>query len=211
MPSNARGEILQKIKRGLQTPTPLPFDGVPAPEEVFAHTATDADILFAENFTRLQGNFSFCLTTAELVQQLQQLAQRKAWGKWFCNDHDLRRQLVQNGWSFVWHEDLASCNVAITGCEALVARTGSMVLSSQASGGRAPSVYAPAHVCVAYSHQLVYNIGDALSRLQKKYPTPHLPSLISFASGPSRTADIEKTLVTGVHGPKEVFCFLLDS
>jgi L-lactate dehydrogenase complex protein LldG len=35
--------------------------------------------------------------------------------------------------------------------------------------------------------------------------------MISFATGPSRTADIEKTLVVGVHGPKEVFCFLIDN
>jgi L-lactate dehydrogenase complex protein LldG len=38
----------------------------------------------------------------------------------------------------------------------------------------------------------------------------HLPSLITLATGPSRTADIEKTLVVGVHGPKEVFCFLIE-
>jgi L-lactate dehydrogenase complex protein LldG len=35
--------------------------------------------------------------------------------------------------------------------------------------------------------------------------------MISFATGPSRTADIEKTLVVGVHGPKEVYCFLIDN
>jgi L-lactate dehydrogenase complex protein LldG len=46
--------------------------------------------------------------------------------------------------------------------------------------------------------------------LQKKY-RDKLPSQISFATGPSRTADIEKTLVVGVHGPKEVYCFLLDN
>ena len=38
-----------------------------------------------------------------------------------------------------------------------------------------------------------------------------LPSLITFASGPSRTADIEKTLVVGVHGPKEVYLFLVEA
>ena len=64
-------------------------------------------------------------------------------------------------------------------------------------------------LCIAYSHQLVADVGDALSFLQQKYPDG-LPSLVSFASGPSRTADIEKTLVTGVHGPREVFCFLVE-
>jgi L-lactate dehydrogenase complex protein LldG len=45
--------------------------------------------------------------------------------------------------------------------------------------------------------------------MQLKYGNK-MPSMVSFATGPSRTADIEKTLVVGVHGPKEVYCFLLD-
>jgi L-lactate dehydrogenase complex protein LldG len=45
--------------------------------------------------------------------------------------------------------------------------------------------------------------------MKEKYGVK-LPSMISFATGPSRTADIEKTLVVGVHGPKEVYCFLAD-
>ncbi len=84
-----------------------------------------------------------------------------------------------------------------------------MVLSSTESSGRLTSVYAPIHICVAKASQLVYDIKDALDFMQKKYGN-QLPSMISFATGPSRTADIEKTLVVGVHGPKEVFCFLLD-
>ncbi|MEO6732723.1 MAG: LUD domain-containing protein, partial [Ferruginibacter sp.] len=72
------------------------------------------------------------------------------------------------------------------------------------------SVYAPVHICIAYTNQLVYDIEDALQSLKDNY-TNNFPSLITFASGPSRTADIEKTLVTGVHGPKEVYLFLIDS
>ena len=53
-------------------------------------------------------------------------------------------------------------------------------------------------------------IKDALLRVKEKYGEK-LPSLITFATGPSRTADIEKTLVVGVHGPKEVYCFLVDA
>jgi L-lactate dehydrogenase complex protein LldG len=48
-----------------------------------------------------------------------------------------------------------------------------------------------------------------LLRIKDKY-REFLPSLITFATGPSRTADIEKTLVVGVHGPKEVYCFVVD-
>jgi len=57
---------------------------------------------------------------------------------------------------------------------------------------------------------LVYDLKDALLLLREKY-NGQLPSFISFATGPSRTADIEKTLVVGVHGPKEVFVFLVES
>jgi L-lactate dehydrogenase complex protein LldG len=73
---------------------------------------------------------------------------------------------------------------------------------------RTASVYAPVHICIAYTNQLLFEIADGINYLENKY-RGELPSLISFASGPSRTADIEKTLVTGVHGPKEVFCFLV--
>jgi L-lactate dehydrogenase complex protein LldG len=91
----------------------------------------------------------------------------------------------------------------------LVARTGSIVLSSATESGRSTSVYAPVHICIAYTSQLVYDIKDALVSVQLKYGA-NLPSLITLATGPSRTADIEKTLVVGVHGPKEVFLFLVD-
>ena len=78
----------------------------------------------------------------------------------------------------------------------------------QQLSGRTSSVYAPIHICIAYTHQLVFDISDSLQ--QFKNDVEHIPSMISFASGPSRTADIEKTLVVGVHGPKEVYCFLVD-
>jgi L-lactate dehydrogenase complex protein LldG len=108
----------------------------------------------------------------------------------------------------VLHQELASCDVSITNCEALVSRTGSIVLSAAQQEGRTASVYAPAHLCIATAEQLHFDISDALSFLEEKY-NGNLPSFLTFASGPSRTADIEKTLVTGVHGPKEVGCILI--
>jgi L-lactate dehydrogenase complex protein LldG len=56
----------------------------------------------------------------------------------------------------------------------------------------------------------VADIGDALQLLQGKYGADKLPSMFSLATGPSRTADIEKTLVLGAHGPRSITLFLLD-
>jgi L-lactate dehydrogenase complex protein LldG len=207
---SSRQQILQKISAALQTPTPQPFDAAIADLVVFAPPTDDLDILFAENFARLQGHFCYCAHLGEAVEQLAALALRKGWSKWVCAESDLRQLLAGAGGAMVWHQHLADCNAAITSCEALVARTGSMVLSAVQSGGRGTSVYAPAHVCVARRSQLVFDVADALQLLSAKYSAEAWPSLISFASGPSRTADIEKTLVTGVHGPKEVYCFLID-
>ena len=82
-------------------------------------------------------------------------------------------------------------------------------MTSAQQSGRTTSVYAPIHICIAYTNQLVYDIKEGLQILKEKY-TVKLPSLITLATGPSRTADIEKTLVVGVHGPKEVYVFLVD-
>ena len=121
----------------------------------------------------------------------------------------MRRDLAANGFEDLTYGDLASCDAAITTCEWLVARTGSIVLSAGQQSGRTVSVYAPIHICIAYTSQLVYDIKDGLQQAKEKYGA-NLPSLITFATGPSRTADIEKTLVVGVHGPKEVYVFLVD-
>ena len=117
----------------------------------------------------------------------------------------------KQGFTSTTEGGLADCDAAITSCEALIARTGSIVMSTGGGNGsgRTVSVYAPVHICIAWSDQLVYDIRDSLVALKGKYQQ-QLPSLITLATGPSRTADIEKTLVVGVHGPREVYLFLVD-
>ena len=76
-----------------------------------------------------------------------------------------------------------------------------MVSSRQASGRRM-NVFPESHLVVARTNQIVPEIRDAIMGIQKKYEG-NLPSMISLVTGPSRTADIEKTLVMGAHGPTE--------
>lgn len=207
--SSAKKNILKKIKQALSTPVPVPFTEHTS-AQIFKPQQQDIEIEFAENFTALQGKFSFCFSAQELVNQLQTLLTAREWENIFIKDDVLQQALQSAGLKIDYTNKLSSCDAAITGCEYLIARTGSIVLSAAQQSGRTVSVYAPVHICIAYTNQLIYDIEDALKLLQKKYHQ-NLPSLITFASGPSRTADIEKTLVTGVHGPKEVFCFLMES
>ncbi|MFP5041106.1 LutC/YkgG family protein [Parasediminibacterium sp. JCM 36343] len=206
---NSREIILNKIKQALTSSVPAPFDGGKADGDVFKPLAEDLEIVFAENFTKLQGRFSFCADIEELVANLNALANARQWKNIYCVEDSLMKQLASNGYANFTSTDLKACDASITSCENLVARTGSIIMSA-AEQGRTTSVYAPVHICVAFTSQLVYDIKDGLQHIKAKYGS-NLPSLITLASGPSRTADIEKTLVVGVHGPKEVFCFLVDS
>ncbi|WP_242434664.1 LutC/YkgG family protein [Hymenobacter amundsenii] len=98
----------------------------------------------------------------------------------------------------------------LTSCEALVARTGSVLVSGASGSGRRLSIYPDQHLVLARTSQVVADIGDALALLQRTYGPDQLPSMVSLTSGPSRTADIEKTLVLGAHGPRSLVLFLLD-
>ena len=205
--SRAKENILRNIRQALSNPVPLPFPQSEGTQSVYPATSEDKSIIFAEEFTKLQGNFAFCANEHDFINQLELLISERKWSKIYCKEYKYINALSTiNIQPF---EDLAACEVSITGCEYLVARTGSIVLSAAGQSGRTTSVYAPIHICIAYTSQLRFDIKDALQALKAKYGSS-LPSFITFASGPSRTADIEKTLVTGVHGPKEVFCFLLE-
>jgi len=205
--SPSKENILKKIRKALSQTTPIPFPGSEGNSSVFRPAKEDLEIEFGEQFSRLMGKFVYCLDEQELKQQLEGLVKSRSWQRIVCREDALRPFLpeaVNRDYN-----DLAHADAAITSCEALVARTGSIILSSARRSGRTASVYAPVHVCVAFTDQLVYDVKDGLQLIKERY-AGKIPSLVTFATGPSRTADIEKTLVVGVHGPKEVYVFLVE-
>jgi L-lactate dehydrogenase complex protein LldG len=208
--SSAKENILKKIRQALTHPVPVPFPQSEGANSVFQPSTQDLEVEFAENFTSLLGKFSFCVDDQELSEQLHLLIKSKSLASVYCQEDPLKNKLQQAGFSSFSSNDVATCDAAITSCELLVARTGSIMMTSAQQSGRTVSVYAPIHICIAYTNQLVYSIKEGLQLMKEKYEG-NIPSLITLATGPSRTADIEKTLVVGVHGPKEVYVFLVDS
>jgi L-lactate dehydrogenase complex protein LldG len=98
-------------------------------------------------------------------------------------------------------EGLRGEGVSVTPCLALIADTGTAVVSARLSGGRRSGLVDPVHVIEAREEQLVPDLAAALERIG---PELAQASAVTLVTGPSRTADIEQTLIRGVHGPKDV-------
>jgi L-lactate dehydrogenase complex protein LldG len=207
--SPAKENILKRVRNALSQPVQLPFPNSEGNSSVFRTENESLELKFAEEFSRLQGKFVFCSSKHELLDSLRALCEHKDWHNVYCQTPALLKVIHQEELAALNKGNMHEADAAITDCEYLVSRTGTVVLSAAQPSGRALPVYTPVHIIVAYTHQLVFDLKDAINRLKDKYGND-LPSAISFASGPSRTADIEKTLVVGIHGPKEVYVFLVD-
>ena len=160
--SSSKEQILKKIRQALATPVPVPFPDSEGNSSVFQPQQKDLELEFAENFTALQGKFLFCLDEKELAEQLLQLQQRKNLKSIFCNEGEIKEILINHGFNQFSATDIATAEASITTCESLIARTGSILLSSGQESGRTTSIYAPIHICIAYSRQLVYDVKEGL-------------------------------------------------
>jgi L-lactate dehydrogenase complex protein LldG len=214
MSLSPRESMLARIRTALAAgPAPLP----PLPEwEAPVHPplpTTDLVATFAASFQRIGGEFFYCETVAQLGTMLAGwLAERLPTGQQFYVwEPALQEVLAAAKVPFQataegFREQAA---VGLTSCEALVARTGSLVVAPTTASGRRLSIYPDQHVVLARPRQVVAEIGDALRGMQQCYGA-QLPSMLSLTTGPSRTADIEKTLVLGAHGPRRLTLFLLE-
>ncbi|MCB1091535.1 MAG: LUD domain-containing protein, partial [Verrucomicrobiae bacterium] len=164
---------------------------------------------------RLQTEFLVCSRT-DLPEKLNELRQNHGWHRAACHGADLARQALSlcrlDSETTVRIDDagiepydkdaLETCDVSFTVCDALVAQTGSVLLTARSAGGRALSVLPPHHVVLANADQLVPDLPAAMTLIRERYGDA-MPSLVTFHTGPSRTGDIERTIVLGAHGPKK--------
>ena len=207
--STAKENILRKIRKALTQTTPLPFPASEGTTTVYKPAKQDLEVEFGEQFSKLLGKFVYCADVQELESQLSTIIAHNKGEKIFYREEEMKSVFNSSLFGKPSYPDLANADAAITTCEALVARTGSIIMSSAQKSGRTTSVYAEVHICIAFTDQLVYDVRDGLQLIRERY-AGRLPSLVTFATGPSRTADIEKTLVVGVHGPREVYVFLVE-
>ena len=225
-----RENILGRIREALQTNGPLtgshPRGSAPPPAEpTISHarewlpavgpTQVEQFELFAKNCADLKADFQRLASQDELAAALVKIRDAEKWRRVAshqgqlchpaCQALGLPTLLTDDGYDV---QALEKCDAGITECDALIAQTGGVAVTSRSTGGRALSILPPHHVVLARSEQLVADLPAAFALLQQKY-APDFPSMISFITGPSRTGDIERILVLGAHGPKKltILCF----
>ncbi|MCX6277103.1 MAG: LUD domain-containing protein [Bacteroidetes bacterium] len=208
--STAREKILKRVRDALIEKTETPYPILDQDSSVYQDIADPLDVTFAEELVRIAGKFVYCESDDEFISSLKNFILEKNWGVLYCQDSKIHAILKSGGIPFESRTDaFKEAHIGITRCEYLIARLGSVMVSTRTSPGRRIICFPEIHLILAYSSQLVPDLKQALAGIKKKY-RDNYPSMVSIISGPSRTADIEKTLVMGAHGPKELYVFLID-
>lgn len=208
MHSKSRTAILERIEAAGNRRPSIAFNGDIYDTDILKPILPNAIECFKTELEAINGQCIRCNSEDDLYQKLQDFLSLKNNPQVFVRDSYIQEQLKTRAISCTSDEDhFEDMEVGITSCEFLIARTGSVIVSSASQGGRRMNVFPPIHIVLAHTSQLVSYPTDGMAAMQEKYGN-HLPSLISTITGPSRTADIEKTLVLGAHGPKEFVVFL---
>lgn len=209
--TTTREKIFKSIRNALIEKVQVPFPNVEVESSVFVPLKDSLDVSFAQEFTKVSGKFIYCEDESEMAEKLKFLIEQNKLEEVYCIEDRLNALLSEHGILLnSTPNDFYKVKVGITHCEFLISRLGSIMVSSRQLSGRRLNVFPEIHIVVAYTSQLVPDLKDAFAHLKAKYQNV-LPSMVTVITGPSRTADIEKTLVMGAHGPKELFVLLVEN
>ena len=109
-------------------------------------------------------------------------------------------------------EQMRRADVGVTGTDYALAETGSLVILPRQGLSRLVSLVPPVHIALVRPEEVLESLHDLflLRRLEYKVNGGEMGSYLNFITGPSRTADIEMTIVQGVHGPRTVHMILVE-
>ena len=209
--STTKEKILKEVRNALISQRENPFTNIDFNKPVFHEIKEEPAIQFAVNLNEIGGTLVYCENEKDIGTNLKLLMKKENWESVFSIDGNLVKFLKNEGVNVDDKpEDFLDQQVGVTRCDFLISRFGSIMVSSGIQSGRRMFVFPETHIVVAATSQIVPELKDALEGMKRKYPD-NFPSQVSVITGPSRTADIEKTLVMGAHGPKNLYVFLVDN
>ena len=235
--SGSRAEILGKIRRALVKPRAAHHHGHSQSTsdltKLFAYVGSRDGVVekFRKEFELVSGEFHFCDGGAAVIQVLTQLIQSSASSTVAVSGHtictrlgiagSLKAQLpaikflledVDSENSFDrtrLRNSMAQVPLSITGAEYLIAESGTIVSVAGPQASRQISLLPSIHVVLATPQQISPNMAELFLEIQRTHGTKLPGSALTFITGPSRTADIEKVLIKGVHGPMRLVLIMV--
>jgi L-lactate dehydrogenase complex protein LldG len=237
--AGSRAEILGKIRLALTKPRPEHHHGHETVtsdlKELFASVwSRDALVeKFQKEFRAVGGEFTDCSSEATAIAALKELIVTSSFSRVAVSAHAIcswlkvmeRLQAELPGVHFLAEtidsespfersrlkKALAEVQLSITGCEYLLAESGTIVNTAGSQASRQITLLPTLHVVLATPDQIYPNMADLFLGIQKKHGTTLPGSTLTFITGPSRTADIEKVLIRGVHGPMRLAVLMLSA
>lgn len=213
----SKEKILKKVRQALNYKSKSSFQNIDLESNVFVRPEGETlSEMFVKKFVSVQGQFVYCDNTFDCVDKLLDLIELRKWKFIFSWEEETQNLLDDSGIEYYdKKEHLDKIQASITGCESLLASSGSILISS-AKNSRTLTIWPPVHVIIAKRSQLVLDMKEAMQTMRNRYGR-NMPTMISFITGPSRTHDLPSIepelmpqMVVGAHGPIELILFLID-
>ena len=109
-----------------------------------------------------------------------------------------------------FREDMIVADIGVTGVNHAIAETGSVSIAAGRGVSRLISLLPPVHIAVVRPKQIVPSLDELFSIRRSEFLERGSLDYTNIISGPSRSADIEQTLIKGMHGPREVHMVIVD-
>jgi L-lactate dehydrogenase complex protein LldG len=208
--STTREKVLKKVRNALLEPSDNPFPDLDIESSVYAPIEEENDIQFAYELVKWGGKFIYCQSPTDMLNKVRALFTENKWNEACCNEELIAGLLRHAGINTYENKsDTVFHKIGVTSCECLIARTGSILVSSSQDSGRRIPFTSDIHIVIAFTSQVVEDIRQGIEFMRKKYG-PRMPSMISIISGTSRSADIENIMVPVGHAAKELYVFMAD-
>ena len=206
-------QILAKVRNALIEKPEAMFQDIDQRTETWVPIKEEdgTAITFVQHFKEYGGIFIYLENEEEFAECIKQLAPENGWEPLWCTSPAMQAILNRYGISHTDYPEREPKQklVSLTDCECLVAQTGSIVLSDALTLTREAYSLPDVLLVFATTEQIVGGMKEAFSHIKKKHGNDK-PSQLAFITGPSRTNDIEQTLVIGANGSRQVAVFLVD-
>jgi len=225
VPMNSRQEILQRIHERIAAAGPMRDQFAPAampPEpDVWPATHPDRGAMaerFANELSAVHGEVIRLRNLDEAARQFAALVEQERWTALAAAEDSLLQQVTARvpREAVRWineqesAQQMAAVSAGLLAADALLADTGSCVISCPTVQHRWLCYVPPVCIVAAKAERLCEHLPAAWPLLSEQASDPQRRGETVIVTGPSRTADIEKILILGVHGPKRLIVLLID-